>query len=126
MLTGARAFAGDDLSDTPATLLKSDPDWRALPADTPVAIRRLLRRCLVKDPKSRMSDAAVARMEIDEALSPSVEPQPQPASSAPSVPVRRRSIALPLAAAVLVSSLASAAAVWLLRAPVPHRYSGQL
>ncbi len=68
MLTGARAFAGDDVSDTLAAVLRVEPDWRTLPSETPASIRRLLRRCLEKDRKRRLSDAADARLEIDEAL----------------------------------------------------------
>jgi eukaryotic-like serine/threonine-protein kinase len=67
MLTGTRAFPGDDISETLAAVIKSEPDWHALPPGTPAAIRRLLRRCLMKDPKERLPDAAVARIEIDEA-----------------------------------------------------------
>ena len=46
MLTGARAFKGEDVSDTLAAILRAEPDWAALPSDTPPLIRRLLRRCL--------------------------------------------------------------------------------
>jgi len=69
MLTGQRAFPGEDISDTLAMVLKFDPDWNALPADTPASIRRLLRRCLQKDPKARLRDANTAVLEIREALS---------------------------------------------------------
>jgi Tol biopolymer transport system component len=68
MLTGQRAFAGAELSDTLAAVLTKAPDWTALPAITPTAIRRLLRRCLEKDRTQRLSDIADARLEIDEAL----------------------------------------------------------
>jgi serine/threonine protein kinase/Tol biopolymer transport system component len=67
-LTGKRAFAGDDVSETLANVLKSPPDWSALPALTPPAIRRLLRRCLEKDRSRRLSDIADARLELEEAL----------------------------------------------------------
>ena len=74
MLTGHRAFPGEDVSDTLASVLKTDPDWATLPADTPAAIRRLLRRCLEKDRKRRLSDIADARLEVDDALAaPSVD-----------------------------------------------------
>src|SRR5205814_9227606 len=43
MLTGRRAFKGDDISDVLASVLKTEPDWSALPADLPPAVRRLLR-----------------------------------------------------------------------------------
>src|SRR5262245_58269336 len=70
MLTGKRAFEGEDISDTLANVLKAQPDWRLLPATTPVAIRRLLRRSLEKDRKRRLSDIAAVRLELDEALNP--------------------------------------------------------
>jgi hypothetical protein len=68
MLTGKRLFEGATASDTLAAVLKSEPDWTALPADTPAPIRRLLRRCLDKDRKRRLDSAAAARLDIDEAL----------------------------------------------------------
>jgi hypothetical protein len=49
MLTGRHLFRGETVSDTLAGVLKTDPDWCALPADTPAAIRKLLRRCLERD-----------------------------------------------------------------------------
>ena len=69
MLIGARAFPGEDISETLAAVIKSDANFGLLPASTPDAIRRLLRRCLAKNPKNRLSDAAVARIEIDDAAS---------------------------------------------------------
>ena len=51
MLTGTRAFGGDHASDTLASVLSEIPKWRSLPAETPVSVRRLLRRCLEKDPR---------------------------------------------------------------------------
>ena len=66
MLTGKRAFEGDDISDTLANILKTEPDWSALPADTPHSIRRVLRRCLEKDPRRRTHDIADARLDLDE------------------------------------------------------------
>jgi Tol biopolymer transport system component len=70
MLTGIRPFGGDDVADTIAAVVRADPDWSNLRADTPTAVRRLLRRCLEKDRMRRLPDAADARLEIDEALSP--------------------------------------------------------
>ena len=87
MLTGTRPFRGDDVTDTIAAVVRADPDWSKLRADTPTAIRRLLRRCLEKDRMRRLPDAADARLEIDEALSPlaggaNTEPAAHPASGA--------------------------------------------
>jgi serine/threonine protein kinase/Tol biopolymer transport system component len=69
MLTGHQVFTGDTTSHVLASVLKSDPDWTALPANTPTAARRLLRRCLEKDRKRRLADASDARLEIEDALS---------------------------------------------------------
>src|SRR5579864_6677861 len=73
MLTGARAFQGNDVSDTLAAVLRGEPNWTALPADTPHPIRMLLRRCLEKDRRRRLDSAADARLEIEEAASGSSE-----------------------------------------------------
>jgi len=54
MLTGRATFAGDTVSDTIAAILEREPDWRALPADTPPSVRRLLQRCLDKDRTRRL------------------------------------------------------------------------
>jgi len=69
MLTGHAAFAGDTISDTIAAILEREPDWHALPQETPPAIRRLLQRCLEKDAKRRLRDIGDGRVEIDDALS---------------------------------------------------------
>jgi eukaryotic-like serine/threonine-protein kinase len=68
MLTGRRAFGGEDVSDTLAHVLMKKPDWTALPADTPAPVRTLLRRCLEKDRRRRIESASDARLEIDDAL----------------------------------------------------------
>ena len=64
MLTGSKAFEGDDASQTMAAILRDDPDWDALPPATPAHIRRLLGRCLVKKPHDRLHDIADARIEL--------------------------------------------------------------
>ena len=67
MLTGARAFPGEDVSDTLAAVLRGEPEWGKLPAETPAAMRRLLRRCLTKDRRERLRDVGDARIEIQDA-----------------------------------------------------------
>jgi serine/threonine protein kinase/Tol biopolymer transport system component len=69
MLTGKRLFEGETVSHTLAYVLTKEPDWTALPANTPEAIRRLLRRCLEKDRKRRLADFTSARLDIDDASS---------------------------------------------------------
>jgi serine/threonine-protein kinase len=66
MLTGTQAFASENLSDAVAAVLRSEPDWGALPSDTPARIRVLLKRCLQKDSRQRLHDVADARIEIED------------------------------------------------------------
>jgi len=68
MLTGRGLFHGPTASDCIAGILGREPDWEALPAATPAAVRRLLRRCLEKDPRQRLHDIADARIELDEVI----------------------------------------------------------
>ena len=70
LLTARPAFSGATMSDTIAAILDRDPDWTALPAATPLAVRRLLQRCLVKDPKRRLRDIGDARFSIEDAVAP--------------------------------------------------------
>jgi serine/threonine-protein kinase len=66
-LTGKRLFDGPTVSDTLASVLKTEPDWSLLPDEVPPSIRRLLRRCLRKDRRDRLHDVADARIELREA-----------------------------------------------------------
>ena len=66
MLTGRRAFEGEDVSVILAAVIKGEPNWAALPRDTPAAVRRLLRRCLTKEPRARLRDAADAVLELND------------------------------------------------------------
>ena len=68
-LTGKRAFPGDTISDTLAAVLRGEPEWSALPADTPPAVRRVLRRCLQKDVRKRLHDVGDARIELEDDVS---------------------------------------------------------
>jgi serine/threonine protein kinase len=69
MLSGRRTFPGDSVAETLGSVLGREPDWSALPASMPEAVRSLLRRCLAKDPKQRMHHIADARVELDHILS---------------------------------------------------------
>jgi Tol biopolymer transport system component len=69
MLTGRKAFDGEDVTDTIVSVMSKEPDWSKLPAgSTPAPIQRLLRRCLVKDRSNRLPDIGVARLEMTEAM----------------------------------------------------------
>jgi serine/threonine protein kinase/Tol biopolymer transport system component len=64
LLTGQRMFAGEDMSDIMAAVLREDIPWGRLPPDTPPRLRRLLERCLERDVKQRLRDIGEARVEI--------------------------------------------------------------
>jgi serine/threonine protein kinase len=64
MLSGRRAFAGDGVSDVVASILRDEPDWSALPSDTPPEILKLTRRCLRKGRRERIADIVDAKFEI--------------------------------------------------------------
>ncbi len=68
MLTGRQVFDDETASHVLASVLKDAPNWTTLPPNTPAPIRKLLRRCLEKDRRKRLADAADARLEIEEAL----------------------------------------------------------
>jgi len=105
-LTGKIAFAGETVSDTIAAVLKSDPEWGALPPSTPHTISRLLRRCLEKDARRRLRDIGDARLEMEEALaalrSGVRDDVRAPATAAP--PLWRRALPWGVAAAALAAS----------------------
>ena len=101
-LTGQQAFEGDDVTETVAAILKSEPDWSVLPPATPAVIRSLLRQCLRKQRAQRLRDAGAARLTIEDALvSP---PEVAAVASAASLTHRWRWGAL-IGAAVLVGGV---------------------
>ena len=68
MLTGTSIFGSDEVSDTLAAVLRAEPDWNGLPAETPPQIRLLLRRCLRKDARQRLPHIGAARLDLDDAF----------------------------------------------------------
>src|SRR5262245_26414424 len=73
MLTGRRPFKGEDVTDIITSVMRDTPEWNALPANTPPAIWILLRRCLEKDPRKRAPHMAIARMELEDAMTSTTE-----------------------------------------------------
>ena len=65
MLSGQRAFKGDDISEVLAAVLRQEVDWTALPVNVPASVRRLLGRCLERDPKRRLRDIGDAIPDLD-------------------------------------------------------------
>jgi Tol biopolymer transport system component len=79
MLTGRRLYPRSSVTETLAAVMRDEPRWDELPEKTPVAIRRLLKRCLEKDPKRRLRDIGEARIAIEDCLAGNSgiqEPQP--------------------------------------------------
>ena len=85
LLTGRSPFARETLTDTLAAILEHKPDWTKLPTATPSDIRRLLERCLAKDPRQRLRDLGDARLELADAL----------ATPAGSTPQREEGLSIP-------------------------------
>jgi Tol biopolymer transport system component len=118
MITGRSLFAGETVSDTLAGVLKTEIDLGALPAGTPPAIRRLLRRSLERNPKNRLHDIADARLVIDEVIAGRTD-DPAPVAAAAPAPAARSSwrLAAGLVAGLLLGR--GAAAIWMGRSPHP-------
>ncbi len=70
MLSGQRAFKGDDVFETLSAVGGRDIDWTALPAATPPSVRRLLERCLDRDPRHRLRDIGEARIVLEDPAPP--------------------------------------------------------
>ncbi len=107
MLSGRRAFDGDDVSTTLAAVLMRDPDWTALPAATPPALVSLLHRCLERDPKLRLRDIGEARVLLgnpDSLLMPAAQ-----APAAGTAPARARTAWIVAASALVLAAVAGTA-----------------
>ena len=83
MLAGRPMFGGPTVSDTLAGVLRADLEWSLLPESTPAVIRKLLRRCLDRDPKRRLQAIGEARILIDEVLSGATQEREVSASPCP-------------------------------------------
>jgi TolB-like protein/Tfp pilus assembly protein PilF len=92
MLSGRLPFEGETATDTLASVIGREPDWRVLPPSTPMNISVLLRRCLEKDPKQRLGDIKNAALEISQTLSVSV----------PAVPAKSRKVAVSIGAFIII------------------------
>jgi serine/threonine-protein kinase len=102
MLTGRRMYTGETVSETLASVIRDVPDLAVLPAATPPSIRRLLQRCLEKDPWRRLRDIGEARFTLQEPVEETALPAAVPSVRA------RRSPSLLVAAAALASIVALA------------------
>ena len=113
MLTATRPFGGEDVTDTLANVLKSEPNWTALPTALSGSIRTLLRRCLTKDRKRRLDSATAARLEIDDTLA---MPALDVGAMAKGRPLAWRRAAMLTITALAIASVAGTT-VWLATRP---------
>jgi serine/threonine-protein kinase len=105
MLTGTPVFAGANVSDILASVLRSEADWDALPDDVPSRVRQVLRACLSKEPRRRVRDIGDVRLALDGVFETATE-QPDPTGSP------RLHGAWPWVAGIALASLVTGAAVW--------------
>ena len=112
LLTGRRPFAGEDVSDTLASVLKSEPDWSVVPADVPAAVVTLLKGCLAKDRRDRVSDMSTATFVLKDLSAPGAV-----SSAARTLPSPQARV-IPAAVAAALTALVVGGAAWVTR-PVP-------
>ena len=108
-LTGRRCFEGETVSDMIARILQGEPDWNALPAQTPNRVRELMRRCLDKDARHRLRDIGDARIELEEVIAQRTSGTTVSAAAAAS---RKRGTPPLVVAAVALASAAVAVFAW--------------
>src|SRR4029079_8203772 len=112
MLTGVRLFEGGTVAETIRLIFSREPDVQSLPAGTPASVRRIIGRCLVKDPRQRLRDAGDARLLIDDALEGRGDPSTPGSGGAsatmpPPATARVRGLLLALGAAVVAIAAAA-------------------
>jgi hypothetical protein len=103
MLTGEQPFKGDGLAEVLAAVIGTEPDWTALPSDTPAELQRCLRRCLQKDPRQRFHHIGDVRLAMEGAF----EPTPDEGTSSPGRLRRSARIAWTAAALAIAAAVAT-------------------
>jgi eukaryotic-like serine/threonine-protein kinase len=121
LLTGISPFARPTSADTLASVLGAQPDYGRLPKETPATVRRLIRRCMEKDQKRRLQHIGDARIELEEALSPSTADAAIAPTRSASNADKSKSNGLRAAALVAGAFVIGAVigALWLSRRPAP-------
>ena len=119
MLSGRRAFKGDDVADTLAAVLRQDIDWTSLPASTPTSVRRLLARCLDRNASRRLRDIGEARIVLEDPAAPGIgDADGAGALAPPRPPLWRRTMPVALSA-IVAGALVGSAWYLSLRPPTP-------
>ena len=118
MLTGRRAFDGEDMAEVLGAVVRLEPNWEALPADVPLPVRTLLQGCLVKDRGRRVADISTALFVLDKAANLAGPAATVAAAPLPLPPLWRRVIT-PVAAALLAATVAGTGVWFTTRAGTP-------
>ncbi len=113
-LTGRKVFEAEDISDTMAAVLRAEPPWENLPADTPQMAEKLLRRCISREPRRRLRDIGEARINIEDYLENPEADSPTHLPSTPTALWRSPAVWATVIAVAMVAVLAT----WFLK-PVP-------
>jgi len=115
MLSGKRAFEGEDISETLAAVLTREPEFAILPSSTPSALVVLMRRCLERDPKRRLRDIGEARLTLEAPLAD----RPTVPAAVVDMRASRRVALWRAATAVLAMTLLGVSVLWWQSAPPP-------
>jgi serine/threonine protein kinase len=120
MLTGKSAFSGDDVTDTLAAVIRSEPEWKSLPANLHWRLREVLERCLEKKARDRYGSISDARVDIQKALADPSGLFVQPSTI--TKPRKRMQLGLPLVVTIaIVCIIIAALAVWMLKPAEPRQ-----
>jgi Tol biopolymer transport system component len=106
MLTGARPFDGETVTDVISAIVSREPDWNALPAHVPESVAQLVRRCLQKDPRKRLRDIGEARIVLE------APGAPVPVPTVPKETTTGRTQSLAWTISAVAAAIAIAALVW--------------
>jgi Tol biopolymer transport system component len=113
LVTGKRAFDGEDVTEILAAIVRGEPDWPALPASLPPSVRDLIHRCLVRNRNERLADMSVVQFVLNERAA-AASPAPSPIVTARAA----RSLTLPMTVALVALGVVVTAAVM---SALPHR-----
>ena len=115
MLTGKRAFEGEDVSDTLAAVLRGEPDWTRIPPDVPSRFVWASQRCLEKDRNKRIGDVSTVRFVINEAAVLALTGGTTTPRDIPPTPLWRR--ASPVFAGAMLAAVIAGGAMWIVMRP---------
>jgi serine/threonine-protein kinase len=108
LLSGRRAFEGEDATETIAAVVRAEPNWDALPKDVPAHVAAVIRRCLAKEPRQRFADISIPMYLLGEGGE-----RPSVLTTAPPLSDRKRHRWLPWSAAALLAAvLAAIVTLW--------------